>query len=105
MFIAEGMQRNGRAETILQRRQKVLQSAYEEHPERFVTRRVPLWGNGPPSPPQLPQAVWINPPEKKREKDTDAVVAAAVELGGKSELGGDLSPNPQPRNRSLDTKL
>lgn len=84
MFIAEGMQRNGRAETILQKRQNVLQYAYEEHPERFVTRRVPLWGNGPPSPPQVPEAVWINPPKKKGEKENVAVVAEAVELGGKS---------------------
>jgi putative transposase len=78
----------GRAETILQKRQNVLQSAYEKHPERFV--------NGPPSPPEVPEAVWINPPKKKGEKENVAVVAEAVELGGKSEHGGDLSPNPQP---------
>jgi putative transposase len=46
----------GRADTILQKRQKILQSAYEEHPERFV--------NGPPSAPEVPEAVWINPPKK-----------------------------------------
>ncbi len=36
------------------KRQAALLSAYEQHPERFV--------NGPPTPPQLPTAVWINPP-------------------------------------------
>jgi putative transposase len=39
------------------KRQTALLSAYELHPERFV--------NGPPTPPQLPTAVWINPPEEK----------------------------------------
>lgn len=45
----------GRAPQIIQKRQKVLSAAYEKHPERFV--------NGPPEAPQLPEAVWINPPE------------------------------------------
>ncbi len=34
----------------------VLEAAYAAHPERFV-RRVP-------TPPALPQAVWINEPEE-----------------------------------------
>ena len=34
-----------------------LAAAYAAHPERFV--------NGQPKPADLPQAVWINPPEKK----------------------------------------
>ncbi len=44
----------GKAPIIIQKRQKVLTAAYEKHPERFV--------NGPPEAPQLPKAVWINPP-------------------------------------------
>lgn len=44
----------GRAEEVLAQRQVVLQESYERHPERFV--------NGPPTVPQLPAAVWINPP-------------------------------------------
>jgi putative transposase len=44
----------GRAEEVIRRRQVTLQAAYEQHPERFV--------NGPPQAPQLPKAVWINPP-------------------------------------------
>jgi putative transposase len=44
----------GRSEEILERRHKVLLDAYRLHPERFVA--------GPPRRPQLPPAVWINPP-------------------------------------------
>jgi putative transposase len=36
-----------------------LTRAYEAHPERFVRH--------PPRPPQVPTAVWINPPTKKEE--------------------------------------
>ena len=43
-----------RAEDVLQKRQAVLQAAYEKTPERFV--------KGTPHPVQLPKAVWINPP-------------------------------------------
>jgi putative transposase len=46
----------GRAEKILRERQKVLQNAYQKNPERFV--------QGPPKPPPLPKAVWINPPQE-----------------------------------------
>lgn len=43
-----------RAQAVIQKRQLVLQAAYRKTPQRFVM--------GPPLPPQLPQAVWINPP-------------------------------------------
>ncbi len=43
-----------RSQAVLQKRQAVLQAAYERTPERFV--------QGPPVLPQLPPAVWINPP-------------------------------------------
>jgi putative transposase len=45
----------GRVEQVLQARQHVLQTAYQQHPERFV--------KGLPSPAKPPAAVWINPPE------------------------------------------
>lgn len=45
----------GLAEQLTAQRQTVLQSAYAQHPERFV--------KGPPKPPQVPTAVWINPPQ------------------------------------------
>lgn len=46
---------SGQAETVLQKRQQVLDLAYAAHPERFVKH--------PPVPGQLPVAVWINPPK------------------------------------------
>jgi len=49
----------GRAPIIIQKRQQVLQAAYEKHPARFV--------NGLPAVPQLPEAVWINPPIKSTD--------------------------------------
>jgi len=45
-----------RTPAVLQKRQAVLQAAYERTPERFV--------KGAPVPMPLPQAVWINPPTK-----------------------------------------
>ena len=45
----------GRAQEISAARQQVLNHAYARHPERFVRK--------PPETPQLPQAVWINPPQ------------------------------------------
>ena len=44
----------GHAEAVIAQRQQVLDQAYLPHPERFV--------KGPPQHPQLPRAVWINPP-------------------------------------------
>jgi len=44
----------GRAEVIHAERARVLTSAYQGHPERFVRR--------PPRPPALPSAAWINRP-------------------------------------------
>jgi len=49
----------GRAETVLVQRQMVMQQAYARHPERFV--------NGLPRLPELPTAVWINPPQTGTE--------------------------------------
>ena len=44
----------GLAEQVIHRRQQVLGGAYRDHPERFV--------KGRPTPPAVPDAVWINPP-------------------------------------------
>ena len=46
-----------RAEDVLQKRQAVLQAAYEKTPARFV--------KGTPHPSPLPKAVWINPPTSR----------------------------------------
>jgi putative transposase len=44
-----------RAQQILEKRAATLEAAYKAHPERF---------NRPPVPLPLPEAVWINPPER-----------------------------------------
>jgi putative transposase len=49
----------GRAEQVIVARQAVLGDAYTAHPERFVRK--------PPTPPRLPQAVWINRPVDSTE--------------------------------------
>jgi transposase InsO family protein len=49
----------GQADAIIAARQTVLDHAYQAHPERFVRQ--------PPTPPEKPVAVWINPPEKKTD--------------------------------------
>lgn len=46
----------GKAEQVREKRQEVLQAAYDRHPERFV--------RGVSRPAELPSAVWINPPHK-----------------------------------------
>jgi len=48
-------------QAVLQKRQIVLQAAYQKNPERFV--------KGLPVPLQLPQAVWINPPTVTAKSD------------------------------------
>ncbi len=47
----------GTATEIREGRARVLNAAYDAHPERFVNR--------PPSPPLLPEAAWINKPVTK----------------------------------------
>jgi len=51
----------GLAEQVRAERQRVLQAAYAAHPERFV--------RGRPTPPALPEAVWINPPRAVNESN------------------------------------
>ena len=48
---------HGRAECILEQRQRTLQAAWAQNPERFV--------QGPPKHQTLPDKVWINPPDEK----------------------------------------
>jgi hypothetical protein len=51
----------GDAPSVVALRGQTLQLAYVTRPERFV--------NGIPQPPQLPSAVWINPPSSKVEEN------------------------------------
>ncbi len=50
----------GETQTVLARRQVVLDAAYQAHPDRFVRR--------PPKPTSLPSQVWINKPVLSGEK-------------------------------------
>jgi putative transposase len=55
-LLTPGSLHHGQAESIREQRQKTLDAAFLAHPERFVRKL--------PAPPEVPQAVWINPPEK-----------------------------------------
>ena len=69
----------GLAAQVNEKRQSVLQAAYERHPERFV--------KGAPVPPQLPDKVWINPPTSSYQ-DSDA---SAPETSSLPAIPGQLS--------------
>lgn len=49
----------GRAHQVLEQRAATLNAAYKAHPERF---------SRPPVPQPLPEAVWINPPERQAQE-------------------------------------
>lgn len=53
----------GRAAQVLARRQGVLDAAFNDHPERFP--------KGKPNVPELPEAVYINPPDKDAEPERE----------------------------------
>jgi putative transposase len=81
----------GLAGQVSEKRQQVLQAAYAKHPERFV--------KGVPVAPQLPAAVWINPPvvshgrTGESEPETSPLPAIPSSLSGAqagSRVGGFL---------------
>ena len=51
----------GWAEEVIKKRQQALDVAYRSYPERFVRR--------PPKHPELPDDVWINPPQKEDKNE------------------------------------
>ena len=57
-FLTPAVVHFSQAARVRAHRQHVLTAAYAAHPERFV--------NGAPKPADLPQAVWINPLQKKK---------------------------------------
>ncbi len=90
----------GRADQRLEQRARVLEVAFQAHPERFKGRR--------PVPGVLPEAVWINPPPKTTPEDapeatispsSDAGVPPLVRLSsgsGALEHSGSTSPMELP---------
>jgi putative transposase len=75
-LLTPAMVHHGLADTVLAHRQQVLQVAYGAHPERFV--------RGMPTPPELPQEVWINQP---KSDDGDGSHPIAVPLPDLTEPG------------------
>jgi putative transposase len=84
-FLTPAAVHHGRAEEVLDARHRTLLAAHAAHPERFV--------NGPPRRESLPNAVWINPPEKTTHQD------APDEMKRLATLSVVASSAPQARTR------
>jgi len=69
-FLTPAVVHGGQAATVRTHRQHVLAAAYARHPERFV--------KGQPQPPDLPTAVWINPPVKKTTAEDAPVMLCSA---------------------------
>ncbi len=82
----------GRTEERLSRRQRVLQQAFDAHPERFV--------NGRPTPAQLPASVWINQPTP--EISLNEPVRSTILIAAGTEDRETLGPEGLP-DLSADT--
>jgi len=63
-FLTPAVVHYGLAESVREKRKRVLVAAYAAHPERFV--------RGTPKLAELPHAVWINPPLKKTARQDGA---------------------------------
>ena len=112
-MLTPAMVHYGSAHEVLHQRQQLLDTVYAAHPERFV--------NGRPSPTQLPQQVWINPPAERPEQHdaTDRINNPRIETephvyasGPESEFeisllasANDPGCIPGPANSDRDTPL
>jgi putative transposase len=88
-FLTPDVVHHGRAEGILAERHRVRIAAYLEHPERFV--------NGPPKLERLPEAVWINPPEKTTHQDAPGSTISNPDDPEVVPLLSTYAPITQPR--------
>lgn len=85
----------GKAEEKLERRQKTLDVAYLNHPERFV--------KGKPQVQRLPSEVWINPPKKEQKtsvpspSDSHHRLHLQTEVLVTEKMGEGTVPNPEAR--------
>ena len=91
----------GQTEAVYEQRQQVLEAAYAAHPERFV--------RGKPTPPQLPDEVWINQPENEHTIiDLSGPAASDTEPGAQVGSRGtaafilDPSKHPVVVDQTLD---
>ena len=100
-FMTPAVVHFGQAATVRDDRQRVLAAAYAAHPERFV--------KGVPKPADLPRAVWINSPQKKKaaQDAPGTTIVTSVDLQDPPifrsndhsaatmiELGATLIPSP-----------
>ena len=69
-FLTPQMMHNGQASSFVAARQQTLDVSYAAHPERFV--------RGRPTPPIVPEAVWLNPPLPSSVSATAAATPAPV---------------------------
>jgi hypothetical protein len=77
----------GSADKVLAKRQKVLDAAYDAHPERFVSN--------PPTPPPQPNAVWINPPLTTGEpRDANQPLIETIGQEDLTDEENDLGTSP-----------
>ena len=78
-FVTPEEMHYGRAEELRKARQFVLNQAHQQHPERFV--------NKAPRAPELPEAVWINPPTKATDEsnDTSCITFENKEINNNTE--------------------
>jgi hypothetical protein len=88
----------GLAGQVNEKRQQVLQAAYEQHPERFV--------KGAPIPPQLPGEVWINPPTTSNdgvgESEPETSPLPAIPSRPSGAQAGSRVGGPLPTCEALD---
>lgn len=69
----------GQAESVQEQRQRVLDKAYEAHPERLV--------GGRPTPPQIPREVWINQPQIEQDEHILSAGSAMSDVGPGAQIG------------------
>lgn len=77
----------GKSERVTSQRQIVLASAFDAHPERFVS--------GMPTPPELPDAAWINKPKAESQSvvlvgKIDVPVALEKEFADDHQYCGEM---------------
>lgn len=81
----------GLAQQVREKRQQILDQAYQAHPERFV--------RGRPTPPQPPTEVWINRPRTEAEAETDTTDLTEQSEPGQMAIPAGSGPDPQAGSR------
>jgi putative transposase len=86
-MLTPAMVHYGLADNVLAKRQQVLDTAYDAHPERFVSK--------PPTPPRQPNAVWINPPlTTDAPSDANRPLIETIRQEDETDKENDLETSP-----------